>query len=36
LVQSCEVVILARVNYFLVLSFHLFLFILLRFVLLPD
>jgi hypothetical protein len=36
LVQSCEVVILARVNYFLVLSFHLFLFVLLRFVLLLD
>jgi hypothetical protein len=34
LVQSCEVVILAKVNCFLVLSFHLFLFELLQFVLL--
>jgi hypothetical protein len=34
LIQSCEVVILAKVNCFLVLSFHLFLFELLRFVIL--
>jgi hypothetical protein len=33
LVQSYEVVILAKVNCFLVLSFHLFLFELLQFVL---
>jgi hypothetical protein len=34
LVQSYEVVILTKANYFLVLSFHLFLFELLQFVLL--
>jgi hypothetical protein len=34
LFQSCEVVILAKVNCFIVLLFHLFLFELLRFVLL--
>jgi hypothetical protein len=34
LVQSCEMVILAKVNCFLILSFHLFLFELLQFVLL--